>query len=57
MLEACDLARMFEAALMKNLVNWFAEGIDGALVILVSAAFILLAWIYTEPESANAARR
>jgi len=28
---------------MNNLINWFVEGIDGALVILVSAAFILLA--------------
>jgi hypothetical protein len=28
---------------MGNLINWFVEGIDGALVILVGAAFILSA--------------
>jgi len=31
------------AVLMNALINWFVEGIDGALVILVCAAFILLA--------------
>ena len=28
---------------MSNLINWFVEGIDGVLVILVSVTFILLA--------------
>jgi hypothetical protein len=28
---------------MNNLINWFVEGIDGALLILVSAAVILAA--------------
>jgi multisubunit Na+/H+ antiporter MnhB subunit len=28
---------------MSNLINWFVEGIDGALAILVGAGFILLA--------------
>jgi multisubunit Na+/H+ antiporter MnhB subunit len=27
---------------MNNLMTWFVEGIDGALVILVGASFILL---------------
>jgi UDP-N-acetylmuramyl pentapeptide phosphotransferase/UDP-N-acetylglucosamine-1-phosphate transferase len=43
MLEACDLVRVSEAVLMSNLINWFVEGIDGVLVIVVSATLILLA--------------
>jgi hypothetical protein len=48
-LEAIDQAslvksrhRISEAVLMNNLITWFVEGIDGALVILVGASFILL---------------
>jgi len=28
---------------MNNLINWFVEGVDGTLVILVGASFVLLA--------------
>jgi hypothetical protein len=35
--------RLSEAMLMNNLINWFVEGIDGTLVILIAAAFVLLA--------------
>jgi hypothetical protein len=38
-----DLTSISEAVLMNNLINWFVEGIDEALGILVGAAFILLA--------------
>jgi hypothetical protein len=42
-LEVSDLPspRISEAVPMNHLINWFVEGIDGALVILLGAALIL----------------